>query len=200
MSCKFASSNANAPFYVFSKPNPSTKTLIHEAISFTSQVRKSRISIKNPSGPCRTRATARIKAFYAPTGCADQSLYEVLGIAETGSTLSDIKKAYKKMARKYHPDVSPPDRVDEHTRRFIMVKEAYETLSNPQRRALYDKDLAEGLGLGFSARRPYHYDQRMEETGEWKTRWQSQLEELKRRSKNPSRGRMSWGARMRSQR
>ncbi|KAK6163698.1 hypothetical protein DH2020_000562 [Rehmannia glutinosa] len=159
MSCKFASSNPNAPFYLFSKPNQSTKARNPESISFTSQVTKSRISIRNRFGPKRARSTARIRAFYAPTVECEESLYEVLGIAETGSTVSNIKKAYKKMARKYHPEVSPPDRVDEHTRRFIMVKEAYETLSNPQKRALYDRDLAKGLGFGLSDRRPCQYDQ-----------------------------------------
>ncbi|KAK6163699.1 hypothetical protein DH2020_000563 [Rehmannia glutinosa] len=166
----------------------------------TDKVTKSRITIRNRFGPNRARPTARIRVFYAPNVQCEESLYEVLGIAETGSTVSDIKKAYKKMARKYHPDVSPPDRVDEHTRRFIMVKEAYETLSNPQTRALYDRDLAKGLGFGFSARRPYQYDQGKEASGKWNMRWQSQLEELKRRNKNPSTGRMSWGARMRAQR
>ncbi|GFP93501.1 chaperone protein Dnaj 20 chloroplastic [Phtheirospermum japonicum] len=99
------------------------------------------------------------------------------------------------MARLYHPDVSPPDRVEEHARRFIMVKEAYEILSDPQRRDLYDRDLANGVGFNSS----YQNGLGMEEKLEWKTRWQSQLEELKRRSRNPYRGKMSWRVRMRSQ-
>ncbi|KAK4482969.1 hypothetical protein RD792_010161 [Penstemon davidsonii] len=131
-------------------------------------------------------------------------MYELLGIAENGSTISDIKKAYKQMARKYHPDVSPPDRVDENTKRFIMVQEAYETLSNPASRAMYDRDLSKGSSFAFSARtRPYHYnDQRVEETGEWRMRWQSQIDELKQKNINPNSrgGRMTWGARMRNQR
>ncbi|EPS68059.1 hypothetical protein M569_06715, partial [Genlisea aurea] len=81
-----------------------------------------------------------VSAFYAVEPA--QNLYEILGIPATGSSISDIKKAYKEMARKYHPDVSPPERVDENTRRFILAHEAYETLSNPQSRALYDGDLA----------------------------------------------------------
>ncbi|PIN00759.1 hypothetical protein CDL12_26743 [Handroanthus impetiginosus] len=199
--CKI-SSTSKAPFHLFPNSNHPNKTLIAEDISFKFQVPKSRISIRNPSGSGRrSRHTARIRAFYAPTAGSQESLYELLEISETGSTLSDIKNGYKKMARKYHPDVSPPERVDENTRRFIMVKEAYETLSNPHTRALYDRDLANGSGSGFSVRRPYQYnDQRMAEAGEWKQRWQTQLEELKRRSMNPSSGRMSWGARMRAQR
>lgn len=87
------------------------------------------------------------------------SFYDLLGIPETGSLL-DIKQAYKQLARKYHPDVSPPDRVEEYTQRFIRVQEAYEILSDPNRRALYDRDMAKGLHLAFSARRRYqNYDE-----------------------------------------
>lgn len=87
------------------------------------------------------------------------SFYELLGIPESGS-LTDIKHAYKQLARKYHPDVSPPGRVDEYTKRFIQVNEAYETLSDPTRRAMYDRDMARGIHLAFSARkRSYHSDQ-----------------------------------------
>ncbi|KAH6759728.1 DNAJ-like 20 [Perilla frutescens var. hirtella] len=155
-------------------------------ISFTEQ----RVPARKPQ---RARATARISAFYAPPLETKETLYELLGIGESGSSFSDIKKAYKQMARKYHPDVSPPERVDEYTRRFIMVHEAYETLSNPQTRALYDRDLAVGSNFSFSPRRPRH--QGSDETEDWKMRWQSQLDELQRRD---CRGRTTWGARMRN--
>lgn len=107
------------------------------SVSFNSQVAKSRISIRaaaTANDPTESRGT----------------LYELLGIAETGSSFSDIKKAYKEMARKYHPDVSPPEQVDGYTRRFIMVREAYETLSDPQTRASYDRYLEGGLAIPFS--------------------------------------------------
>ncbi|KDP39335.1 hypothetical protein JCGZ_01092 [Jatropha curcas] len=130
----------------------------------------------------------------------DMSFYELLGIPESG-TLLDIKQAYKQLARKYHPDVSPPDRVEEYTQRFIQVQEAYETLSDPRRRALYDRDMARGIHLAFSARRRYQNDEELEVTAEWKNRWESQLSELKRRSMNKdAEGNMSWAARMRRQR
>ncbi|KAK4492189.1 hypothetical protein RD792_002987 [Penstemon davidsonii] len=171
-------------------------------LSFSSNLTRSRISIGNPSGPKRTRPAARIQAFYSPTETTE-TLYEVLGITDIAGTFSDIKKAYKQMARKYHPDVSPPDRVDEYTRRFIIVHEAYETLSNPKTRALYDEDLAGGFRYAFSDKRSNHYDQRMKETEEWKMKWESQLNELNQRenaNKDYSRQKMSWGARMRKQR
>ncbi|CAJ1939096.1 unnamed protein product [Sphenostylis stenocarpa] len=129
------------------------------------------------------------------------SFYELLGIPESGS-LMEIKNAYKQLARKYHPDVSPPGRVEEYTKRFIQVQEAYETLSDPSRRAMYDHDMAKGINFAFNARRRHNYhDQVVEQKSEWKSRWQSQLSELKRRSNNKDGGgNMSWAARMRQQR
>ncbi|KAK9664544.1 hypothetical protein RND81_14G050200 [Saponaria officinalis] len=81
----------------------------------------------------------------------EMSFYELLGIPETG-TLPEIKQAYKRLARVYHPDVSPPERVKEHTERFIRIQDAYETLSDPNRRALYDFNQSCGLHLAFSAK------------------------------------------------
>jgi len=86
----------------------------------------------------------------------DLSFYELLGIPESGS-LMEIKNAYKQLARKYHPDVSPPGRVEEYTKRFIQVQEAYETLSDPSRRAMYDHDMAKGINFAFNARRRRNY-------------------------------------------
>ncbi|CAI9771160.1 unnamed protein product [Fraxinus pennsylvanica] len=109
------------------------------------------------------------------------SFYDLLGIPETG-TLIEIKQAYKQLARKYHPDVSPPGRSEEYTRQFIRIQEAYETLSDPERRALYDLDMAKGLHLAFSATRHSKFDEQIEEKCEWKRQWQSQLLGLERRS------------------
>ncbi|KAH6832666.1 DNAJ-like 20 [Perilla frutescens var. hirtella] len=128
------------------------------------------------------------------------SFYELLGIPATGSLL-EIKQAYKQLARKYHPDVSPPGRVEEYTQRFIRVQEAYETLSDPSLRELYDHHMATGLHLAFTARRRSRFDEEMEDRNEWKNRWQSQLSELKRRStQKETVDTMSWGARMRRER
>ncbi|CAM8998032.1 unnamed protein product [Rhodiola kirilowii] len=131
---------------------------------------------------------------------SDLSFYELLGIPESGS-LVEIKQAYKQLARKYHPDVSPPDQVKEYTQRFIMVQEAYETLSDPRRRAMYDRDMARGIHLAFSARRRYSSDEQdFDGQSGWKNQWQSQVSELKRRSaRKEGSGDMSWGARMRRQ-
>ncbi|KAI3997805.1 hypothetical protein MKX01_007692 [Papaver californicum] len=133
----------------------------------------------------------------------DLSFYQLLGIPE-GVSFNEIKQAYKQLARKYHPDVSPPDRTEEYTRRFIQVTEAYEILSDPTRRAMYDMDLARGLHLAFSARKRYNNpnyhqnDEGLDDRSDWKNRWQSQLTGLKRKSMNQTSGeKNSWAARMR---
>ena len=62
-------------------------------------------------------------------------LYFVLGLSRD-ATLSDIKRAYRRLARRYHPNINPGDR--EAAEQFQRIVEAYETLSDPQRRERYD--------------------------------------------------------------
>src|ERR1700722_11770798 len=62
-------------------------------------------------------------------------LYVTLGLAR-GATPTDIKRAYKRLARKYHPDINPGDRTS--AAHFRQIAEAYETLINPDRRRWYD--------------------------------------------------------------
>jgi molecular chaperone DnaJ len=67
---------------------------------------------------------------------AKRDYYEVLGI-EKGTPADEIKKAYRKMAVKYHPDKNPGDKAAEE--KFKELGEAYEILSDPQKRAAYDE-------------------------------------------------------------
>jgi molecular chaperone DnaJ len=62
-------------------------------------------------------------------------LYVVLGLPQ-GATESDIKRAYRRLARRFHPDINPGDRTAEA--RFKQILEAYETLVDPDRRVRYD--------------------------------------------------------------
>lgn len=62
--------------------------------------------------------------------------YKTLDVAKT-ATADEIKKAYRKLARKYHPDVNPGDK--EAEKKFKEINEANEVLSNPENRAKYDK-------------------------------------------------------------
>jgi curved DNA-binding protein len=62
--------------------------------------------------------------------------YDVLGVARNASA-DDVRKAYRKLARKYHPDVNPDDTSAEE--RFKEIGEAYEVLSDPEKRKKYDE-------------------------------------------------------------
>jgi len=62
--------------------------------------------------------------------------YKILGLTKTASS-QDIKKAYRKLARKYHPDLNPNDKVAEQ--KFKEINEANEVLSNPENRKKYDQ-------------------------------------------------------------
>lgn len=85
--------------------------------------------------------------------------YQILGIARNASLL-DVKRAYRRLARKYHPDVS--NEFDSE-QRFKEVAEAYEVLSNPQKKAVYDQenpDVSNGhseqtIGTGPHGKSPF---------------------------------------------
>lgn len=74
--------------------------------------------------------------------------YEVLGVNKKASQ-DEIKKAFRKLARKYHPDLNPKDKTAEH--KFKEINEAYEVLGDEKKRADYDqfgKTPFEGAGAG----------------------------------------------------
>jgi len=93
--------------------------------------------------------------------------YRILSISR-GATEAEIKKAYRKLALKWHPDKNP-DNKDEAERRFKEISEAYEVLSDKSKRELYDKYGKEGLtgggpepdfdfgGFGHSGFHSFHF-------------------------------------------
>src|SRR5689334_16768398 len=78
-------------------------------------------------------------------------LYVILGL-EQGATESEIKRAYRRLARRFHPDINPGDRTAEA--RFRQILEAYETLIDPQRRSRYDS----GSTASTDDRRPSGFE------------------------------------------
>lgn len=80
-----------------------------------------------------------------------QDYYDILEVSK-GANDADIKKAYRKMAMKYHPDRNPGDKSAED--KFKTIQQAYEVLSDPQKRQVYDSyghagvDAASGYGAG----------------------------------------------------
>ena len=80
---------------------------------------------------------------------AEKDLYNILGVAKTASQ-DDIKKAFRKLAMKYHPDRNPDNR-EEAEAKFKEAKAAYDILSDEQKRATYDRygyEAASGNGAG----------------------------------------------------
>lgn len=65
----------------------------------------------------------------------NEDYYSILGVSKN-ATLNEIKKAYKKLARKYHPDLNPGDKIAEE--KFKKIQEAYSVLSDPKKREQYD--------------------------------------------------------------
>mgnify|MGYP002622090591 CR=1 FL=1 len=76
---------------------------------------------------------------------AKRDYYEILGVSKSASA-DEIKKAYRKLAMKYHPDKNPDDKTAEE--KFKEAAEAYEVLSNPQKKQQYDQFGHSAFGQG----------------------------------------------------
>jgi DnaJ-class molecular chaperone len=87
----------------------------------------------------------------------DEDYYKLLGISRN-ATPDEIQKAYRKLARKYHPDVNPDKNAKE---KFQQIQTAYETLNDPEKREMYDRygssfeSFGAGPGPGGGAWRTY---------------------------------------------
>src|SRR5699024_12363837 len=81
----------------------------------------------------------------------EKDFYAILGVDKDASA-SDIKKAYRKLARKYHPDANPGDEAAEQ--RFEEITEANTVLSDPEQRQQYDQLPAMGTGARVTGAGP----------------------------------------------
>ena len=77
---------------------------------------------------------------------AGKDLYAALGVKKD-ATAAEIKKAYRKLARKHHPDVNPGNKEAEEN--FKKISEAHDVLSDPEKRKIYDEFGEDGLRAGF---------------------------------------------------
>ena len=85
---------------------------------------------------------ALINAHLIIPNCYRRDFYKILGVSKDAAT-SQIKKAYRKLAVKYHPDKNPDD--DDAVHKLHDINEAYEILSDEEKRKIYDQHGEEGL-------------------------------------------------------
>lgn len=76
-----------------------------------------------------------------------RDLYEVLGVSKTATT-EEIKKAFRKLTRKYHPDRNPADKKEWAKEKFVELANAYEILKDPKKREAYDNG-GDGEDFGY---------------------------------------------------
>jgi curved DNA-binding protein len=85
-----------------------------------------------------------------------RDLYEILGVPRNASP-EEIRKAYRRLAKRYHPDMNPGDRKAEE--KFKEITAAHEVLSDPKRRKLYDEFGPDALRTGFDEKAAEQYRQ-----------------------------------------
>ena len=87
---------------------------------------------------------------------AERDLYKILGV-NRGASQDEIRKVYRKLARKYHPDINPGNK--EAEAKFKEISGANDVLGDPEKRTLYDEFGEAGLASGFDAEKARSYRQ-----------------------------------------
>lgn len=123
-----------------------------------------------------------VKASAAGTASRAPDYYKVLSLERTADVgAEEVKRAYRRLALQYHPDVCPPARRAESTELFVELRRAYETLSDPATRVQYDAELRTDQVMG--GRRPSSAD------GFARDVWEAQLSVLRARSERRQKAR-----------
>ena len=110
-------------------------------------------------GARRSSATKQMGLFQrtdATLTMAERNYYHILGV-NRGAPQEEIRKTYRKLARKYHPDINPGNKEAES--KFKEISVAYDVLSDPEKRKLYDEFGEAGLAAGFDAEKARSYRQ-----------------------------------------
>uniref|UniRef100_A0A2P2QKZ1 Uncharacterized protein MANES_02G104900 n=1 Tax=Rhizophora mucronata TaxID=61149 RepID=A0A2P2QKZ1_RHIMU len=97
-------------------------------------------SVTNSAAATTTSSSYGLRSNRYSEMALRASLYEVLGIP-VGASGQEIKSAYRRLARTCHPDVAALNRKDSSADEFMKIHVAYSTLSDPEKRALYDRKL-----------------------------------------------------------
>ena len=130
-----------------SSSSSSDTKLFHSAHTCTSPWKKKKT---------KTKKEERSMRLVCARSSSSSTLYDLLEIPPHVG-LSDIKQAYRQLALRYHPDVCSSHLTEESTRRFIEIQEAYETLSDPRRRAIYDHATSMGRATGGRIYKVKHF-------------------------------------------
>jgi DnaJ-class molecular chaperone len=107
----------------------------------------------------------------------EKTPYEILGVAEN-ATQDEIKKAYRKLAKKYHPDLNPGNK--EAETKFKEVGQAFELIGTEEKRKAYDAGEAEGydpFGQAGPRRGPFYYQTQEEPGGRYTSSFYSNVDE-----------------------
>ncbi|PWA83308.1 hypothetical protein CTI12_AA172760 [Artemisia annua] len=144
--------------------------IVLQKIDFMCNTKRSIYKINNKSISCRMKELPK----------QNKNLYQVLSLESPNVSFEELKKAYRARALQLHPDVCPSSIRDECTKQFVELHKAYEVLSDPSLRRMYDNELFLGESFGSCGSGHYYCDEQKRNNS--RKVWELQLAGLKKRS------------------